>query len=168
MTGGIALGCDNNSGGIRKIYITDLCQIDSITEDSPDGEIQTITMESGALFYEFEFNKNTSSFTDDATVNLENGSLFYNQVVTLKIPRREKSKRDELALLMQKDLAVICLDGNGLYWFLGEVNGMRVTALPSTSGVTMADGSSYTITLTGQEPEAAREVDSTIIAALLV
>ena len=34
LTGGISLGCENNSGGIRKIYITDYVNITGTTEDA--------------------------------------------------------------------------------------------------------------------------------------
>lgn len=168
MTGGIAKGCDNNTGGVQKIYITDFCNLDSLTYTSgEEGVIASITLESGAQFYEFAFNRNTSSFTETATVSVENGSLFYNQTISLKIPRREYSKRDVLATLMQKDLAIIVQDQNGLYWLFGEQNGVLVTEIPSESGVAKGDFNGYTITLSGEEPEQAREVDSSIIAGLI-
>lgn len=168
MSGGIAKDCDNNIGGIQKLYITDFCNIDSISYTSPeDGSIADITLNSGTQFYEFEFNRNTSNFTDSAVVNPENGSLFYEQKVTLKIPRREKSKRNTLATLMQKDLAVIVKDQNGIYWLLGEANGLLVESLPSETGTAKGDFNGYTINLSGEEPVAAREVDESIISGLI-
>lgn len=167
ITEGIPKGCDNNAGGVVKIYITDFCNIDTITEDSPLGEITGITLESGASFYEFEFNRETSNFTENAVVNIQNGSLFYDQKITLKIPRREKSKRNTLATLMQKDLALIVLDSNGLYWLMGETDGVLVESLPSETGTAKGDFNGYTINLSGQESVQAREVDASIIAALI-
>ncbi len=165
LTGGIAKDCDNNLGGVKKIYITDFVNVLTVTETT--GTLTAITMASGTVFYDFEFNKNTSTFGEVATVSLENGSLFYDQTVTLKIPRREVSKRNTLKLLMQKDLAVIVLDSNDLYWYVGRTNGANVTELPSESGTAKGDFNGYTITIKGQEPEQAPEVDSTIIAGLL-
>ncbi len=165
LTGGILKDCANNLGGVKKIYITDFVNVLSVTETT--GTLTAITMASGTVFYEFEFNKNTSTFGEVATVSLENGSLFYDQTVTLKIPRREVAKRNVLKLLMQKDLAVIVQDENGLYWYIGETNGANVTELPSESGTAKGDFNGYTITMKGQEPEQAPEVDSAIIAGLL-
>ncbi len=168
LTEGIAKDCQSNSGGITKLYITDFSNISAIGTTA-SGIINSITMGGSPVskFYEFAFNRNTSSFTDNGVVNPQNGSLFYDQTVTLILPRKENAKRAVLALLMQKDLAVIAKDGNGLYWFLGETKGMYVSELPSESGVNTADGSKYTITLKGEEPAEASEVDSTIIAGLL-
>ena len=165
LTAGIPKGCDNNIGGIQKLYIIDHDSVLSKTEVS--GEITAISLASGTQFYEFAFNKNTSNFTDNATISQENQSLFYAQTVTLKIPRREVSKRNTLALLMQKDLDVIVLDQNGLYWYLGSQNGLRVSELPSESGTAKGDFNGYTITMVGEEPVQAYEVDSAIVPALI-
>lgn len=168
LTGGIAKGCENNTGGIQKIYIADACSVESIT--AANGEISDITMVTDSpapLFYEFSFNRNTSEFTENATVNVENGSLYYAQTVTLVIPRREVAKRNVLALLMNKDMAVIVKDQNGLYWYMGEVNGMLVTELPSGTGKAKGDLNGYTITLTGEEPAQAQQVEEAAVLAVI-
>lgn len=168
LTGGIAKGCENNIGGVQKIYITDLCNVDTITAaDGVISDINMITSSPVALFYEFSFNRNTSDFVENATVNVENGSLFYDQTVTLVIPRRESSKRNVLALLMQKDVAVIVKDQNGLYWYLGETNGLYVSELPSATGKAKGDLNGYTITLKGEEPAQAQEVDEAAVLAVI-
>lgn len=165
MTGGIPKDCSNNLGGIQKILVTDKENVVSTTEVG--GEITAITMATGEVYYEFVFNRNTSSFTDTATVGIENGTLFYNQVVSLVIPRRDKTKRAALALLMQKDLSVIVQDQNDKYWLLGKQNGLLVSEIVSGSGTAKTDLNGYTITLTGEEPEQAPEVSSSIIAGLV-
>ncbi len=156
LTDGIAKDCLNNIGGVTKIYITDFANVISNTKISE--VIQSFTMASATVFYEFAFNRNSSTFTENATVSVENGGVFYDQTVTLKIPRRESAKRDVLALLMQKELAVIVKDSNGNYWYPGEVAGCYVSELPSESGTAAADFNGYTITIVGQEKEAAREI----------
>jgi hypothetical protein len=165
MTAGIPKDCDNNLGGVRRIYITDFENVTSIT--AATGTISAFTMASGTVFYEFEFNKNTSSFAENATISIENGSLFYEQLVTLIIPRREVAKRNVLATLMQKDLAVIVLDQNGLYWYIGEANGANVSELPSTTGTAKGDANAYTITIRGEEPNQAQEASSAAVAAVI-
>ena len=86
ITGGIDKSCLNNTGGVATILITDACNIATIT--AATGSISAITMTGGALFYEYAFNKNTSSYSEDITINLENGSTFFAQSVNLVIPRR--------------------------------------------------------------------------------
>lgn len=165
LNSGIPKGCDNNTGGVSKVYITDHENVLSVTAAS--GTITAFNMDSGTVFYEFVFNKNTSSFAENAIVSLENGSLFYEQIVTLVIPRREVSKRNVLALLMQKDLAVIVKDANGLYWYIGQFEGANVTELPSTTGVAKGDANAYTITITGSEPAQAQEVDESAVLTVI-
>lgn len=165
LTGGIAKNCDNNLGGVTKVYITDFENVTGVTAAS--GEISAFTMASGTQFYEFEFNKNTSSLAENAIVSLENGSLFYEQIVTLVIPRREVAKRNVLKLLMQKELAVIVKDQNGLYWYVGEANGANITELPSTSGTAKGDANAYTLTIRAEEPEQAQEVDEAAVTAVI-
>lgn len=176
LNGGISLGCDNNSGGVRKIYITDFANITGITEQAggilvASGEvISNIALASGEQFYEFEFLRNTSSYQETATISLENGTTFYTQTITLVIPRREQAKRNKIALLAagQKKLAIIVQDSNSLYWYFGQEDGCIMTALDGGSGVAKTDANGYTITFTAEEPNQAPEVLDSIIAGLLV
>lgn len=165
LTDGIAKDCLNNIGGVVKIYITDFVNVSGLTKTGSD--ISAFTMASGTLFYEFSFNRNTSTFSENATVSVENGSLFYDQTVTLKLPRRESAKRDVLALLMQKELAVIVKDANGNFWYPGETKGVYVSELPSESGTAAGDFNGYTITIKGEEPTQAPEVTSGAVAAVI-
>jgi hypothetical protein len=169
ISGGIACGCENNLGGISEIYVIDFCSINTITTGtgSFDGVVTAISTTASACFYEYCFNKNTSSLTEQAIVSIENGSLFYQQIATVVIPRREVAKRNALAMLMQKNLGVIVKDQNGLYWLIGEQNGVNVTDVNSTSGVVKGDLNGYTITFTAEEPVQAKEVSSSIITALI-
>lgn len=168
LTGGIAKACGTNSGGIRKIYITDLCNVSSLTLSSPDEIIDNINMLSGTQFYEFAFNKNTSSFTEVTTGDQAAGTQVVTQTVTLVLAKREKSKRDVLKMLMGfKELAVIVLDSNGTYWLLGEVEGMVMTENNSQSGTTKTDANGYTITLVAEETEQANEVDEAAVLAVI-
>ena len=168
LTGGISKGCEGNQGGIKKIYITDFCNITGLTLNSPEGKIDTITMSPSTQFYEFEFNKNTSTYTENLTGDQANGVQVNTQTVTLKLARREKVKRDTLAQLMGfKDLAVIVLDNNGLYWLLGEKNGVVMTENNSENGTASTDFNGYTITLVGEEPVLANEVTASAVAAVI-
>jgi hypothetical protein len=168
LNGGITLGCDPNTGGVRKIYITDSINVSSVTENA-DEVITAIGMVSGTTYYDFQFNKNTSSYEENIEVNLENGSTVYNQSVNLVIPRREWQKRNTIALLAvgQKKLSIIVEDSNGLFWLFGRFEGMQVTEMTGGSGVVKTDLNGYTITFTGAEGVQAFEVDATVIPTIV-
>jgi hypothetical protein len=165
FSGGIAKNCDNNQGGLVKVLLTDFDNITSFTQSG--GTVSNITMASQSYFYEFEFNRNSATFTEDLVKSVEAGSALFEQTLTLTIPRRDVSKRNTLSLLTQRDLAVIIKDSNGLYWYPGEIEGMYLSESTSTSGTAKADGSNYVLTLKGFELERSAGVDAGIISALL-
>lgn len=165
FSGGIAKNCENNVGGLTKVYLTDFDNITGYTQSG--GTVSTITMASMSYFYEFEFNRNSATFTEDLVKSVEAGSALFEQTLTLTIPRREVSKRNTLSLLTQRDLAVIIRDSNGLYWYPGQVEGMYLSESTSTSGTAKADGSNYVLTLKGFEQDRSSGVTPGIIAALL-
>lgn len=168
LTGGIAKGCERNKGGIKKIYITDFENIQGLSLSSPGDEISTITMASGTVFYEYGFNKNSSTFQEDVTGDQGTGTQLNTQTVTLVLARREKTKRDNLQLFFGfKAVAVIVQDANDLYWLLGEDNGLVMTQNTSVSGTSASDANNYTITLVGEESDLANTVTAAAVASVL-
>lgn len=168
LTSGITKGCDNNVGGIKKIYLTELENIATITHGSPGDTITAITMDPGKVFYEFEFNKNTSTFTEVTSGDPSVGSEVCVQTTTLVLNRREQTKRDKLLLLGKfKELAEIVLDSNDKYWFLGETAGVILTEKNSENGTVKTDRNGYTLTFVGEEPEDACEVLSSVISTII-
>ena len=165
FSGGIAKDCNNNIGGLTKLYLTDFDNVVSYTESG--GTVSSIIMASASKFYEFEFNRNSATYTEDLVKSVENGAALFEQTITVNIPRRDVKKRNTLALLTQRDLAVIIKDSNGLYWFPGEEEGVYLSESTSTSGTAKADGSMYSLTLKGFELDRAPGVSSSIIAGLL-
>jgi hypothetical protein len=164
----IIKGCDNNIGSITKIYINDMSEvtIDPATDiDFALWLIEAITVSSP--FLEFEFRRNTSNYTEEAAIDLINGSSFVTQTINLMFHRREGEKSRAIKILGegQRDLSVIVLDGNGKYWYFENV---QVTAYAEGSGTAKADGSKYSLTLVAENEALAYEVDPAIIAGLLV
>jgi hypothetical protein len=164
---GIEKGCDNNMGGVKKVYITPFCNITGTTESA--STITVIGMASGTVFVEYAFNKNTANYVEDAAISMENGSTYHTVTTTLMIPRREAAKRTELALLAagQQDLALIIEDGNGLFWFQGLTNGANLSAMGEGSGAAKADGSKYSLTFLSEEPAQMPEVLASLIPNLI-
>jgi hypothetical protein len=168
LNGGINKSCDNNTGGVTNIYIADAPLVTGYTESN--GSISAITMSGSAVFYEYEFNRNTSSYEENITIDLANGTTYFAQKVMLVLSRREKTKREAIQKLIagQKELFIIVKDSNGLYWAFGKDQGCIVTELTGGSGINKGDANNYTISLTAEEADSAPEVDSAIIAGLLV
>ena len=163
----IVKGCDNNIGSITKIYINDLDNVTinpAIDIDLPNWIITAITVT--ADFEEFEFRRNTSNYTEEAAIDLINGSSFVTQTINLMFHRREGAKSRAIKILGegQRDLAVIVLDGNGKYWYFEKV---QVTAYGEGSGTAKADGSKYSLVLTAEAENLAYEVDPDVIPTII-
>ena len=124
----------------------------------------------GSLFYEFQFNRNTSSYEETINTSLENGTTFFEQRVNLVLSRREKLKREAIVDLAdsQKRLACIILDNNDIYWVFGIQDGIVLQELSGGSGVAKTDANSYNLTFVGQEAEQAYEIDPTLVASVIV
>lgn len=160
----ITKGCDNNIGGITAIYINDMDNITSTTEDTATWMIDAQAV--STPYEAFEFRRNTGNFTEDSAIDLANGSSFVTGTITLMFHRREASKSKAIKILGegQRDLAVIVKDANGKYWYFPMA---QLTATGEGSGTAKADGSKYSVTFVAENEFLAKEVDPTIIAGLL-
>lgn len=170
LNGGISLGCDNNIGGIKRLFLTEKSNVTSITLGSPTSEITAFTMAGSpaAKFYQFEFNKNTSSYTEEGISDQATGRDLYTQTINLVLNRREKTKRDTLLLLAKrKDLVAIIEDNNGLYKYFGETYGLNLTTVSGGSGVAKSDANQYVVTFVGEEPEEANFVTAAAVTAVI-
>ena len=165
----IVKSCDNNSGGIFKVYINQQDNIDGIEfAGAPNtwtiDEINLIV--GGDLYTEFEIRRNTGSYTEDAAIDLVNGSSYVTATISLMFHRRDQSKSQAIKVLGagQQYLNAIIQDANGKYWYFPY---LQLSAVGEGSGTARADGSKYSVTLIAENDFLAYEVDSTIIAALI-
>lgn len=170
LTSGLSKSCVNNVGGLNKIYVADFDNVTVATGASASGTIVTgITMAASTDFYQISVNKNTAKFDENTAIDLTNGTTVVNQIVTVVLHRRETTKREFIEKLVagQKQLSLILLDSNGIYWLVGLAEGAYVTAIEGGSGTTKTDANSYTITFTATELEQAFEIDPAIIASII-
>ena len=155
----ITKSCDNNSGGIKFIWLNEQA---NVTAATPTGwEVTTLT--SSPIYTAFEINRNTGSFTEETAVDLINGSTFVTQTITLMFNRRDKEKSEAIHVLGagQQYLAAVVLDANGKYWYFEN---LQLTATGEGSGTARADGSKYSVTLLAESEHLAYEVTANQIA----
>lgn len=165
LDAGIPEACLTSLGGCRNVYVTDACNVISVTET--DGLITAIQMASGTQFYKFAFARDGATYTEDGVFSPQNGTYFYDQTVTFTVPKRELSKRQVLRLLVVKKLLFIVEDANGNFNLGGRYFGAEQTAHTSTTGAARADANNYVITINSQEPEQAPFIDPAIVPALI-
>lgn len=167
LTGGIDLSCDNNVGGIKKIRFTEKSNVSSITLTSDEISAFNMAGSPPAKFYNFQFNKNTSSYTQEISYDQATGRKLTTITINLVLNRREKAKRDKLLLLGQlKDMVAIITDNNDINWYAGETFGINLTTEGGGSGVTKTDANQYVVTFVGEEPKPMNTATAAAVTAV--
>lgn len=161
ITSGFSLGCRDNTGGVRNIYILS-GSVDSVT-DASEGLISDIS--GSGVFYKFELFRQTSDFTETITATPENGTIVYDQAVNAVFFKLQSSTRNQVKVLAQNpDIKMVVEtnngsdDGVGKFFFLGQENGVQLLSGTGATGVNFADRNGYTLTFSGQEPFPASEI----------
>jgi len=164
ITSGFTLGCRDNSGGIKNIYILS-GSVAGITEVS-DGLISDIS--GSGTFYKFELTKNTGDLTEAPTPSLENGTVFYETTLNVAFHKLQSSIRNQVKVLAQNpDLKIIVETNNGIespytgrYFLVGRYRGATLSAGSATSGTAFGDANQYALTFQGLEPEPMDEIQT--------
>ena len=157
---GLTLGCrDASIGGIKAVYILGGSgnTIDSITT-SVDDQITAIS--GTGVMYKFELVKGSSSMEETISVNATSNSIVYQPSLTLNLPKWDNTLRNIwFELTKQPEFFVVVADNNSRYWFPGEVNGLTITDGSVFTGAAFTDANGSTMTATGGEPAATREIE---------
>jgi len=165
ITSGFTLGCRDNSGGIKNIYILS-GSVAGITEAS-EGLISDIS--GSGTFYKFELTKNTGDITETPTPSLQNGTVFYDQSLNVAFHKLQSSIRNQVKVLAQNpNLKIIVETNNGVespytgrYFLVGRYRGATLSAGSATSGTAFGDANQYALTFQGLEPEPMDEIQTT-------
>ena len=164
----IVKSCDNNSGGIEKIWVNQQDNISSIALDATNTwTIETITLAGGAPDYTpFEIRRNTGSYVEDAAIDLVNGSSYVTATISLMFHRRDQDKSQAIKILGagQQYLNAIVKDMNGKYWYFPF---LQLSAVGEGSGTARADGSKYSVTLIAENDFLAYEIEAAAVNAVI-
>jgi hypothetical protein len=164
LTQGYTFDCKDNIGGLKSVWFIGWNDVSSVTVAS--GLVSAITKSAGKVFYKYQLVRNTASFTENIAGSIENGTVVYNQELTVVINKMNVSMRNEILLLAQNNLMAVVEDQNGRYWLAGRYNGLDLLTGSSSTGTAQSDRNGYTLTFSGGEKELAPEVSSGIIAGL--
>lgn len=163
---GVGLDC-GNVGGLSKVYIADVQDVDAVTITS--GSVSAITMEAGKTFKTFSFRKGNAVMNITGTRDDAAGTNFVETSIEVSFNKMETAKRTEMQKIATGNTYAIVKDMNGLYWLVGysTLDTYANGNVSGTSGTNMGDANRYTLTLTAQTPELPLEVASGIISAIV-
>ena len=97
---------------------------------------------------------------------LENGTTFFEQVLTLELKSQDAATTKQIKLLSYGRPHVVVETNNGQYFIAGLLRGMDVTGGTIENGASLSDYNGYKITLSGQEKTPANHLDCATEAAL--
>jgi hypothetical protein len=163
ITDNILLDCIDGLGGIKAAWVGTNVAITS----SVGGTCGIVTGGTGSgTLFEFQFPKDTGSYTETTNIAPAAGTVFYQQDLALVFNKMDACKRDQLLLLAKnRDIKAIFQDSNDKYWLIGLTRGAQISAGGAVTGVAPGDANQYTVTISGQEPEGALELASPTVFA---
>ena len=152
---GRAFPCKDKIGGIKRVWIKEFASDDwgAITA----GEIAAGT---AITVFGFELTKNSGSFQQAVTASVENGTVFYSQVLELSLPNLVDTDNVEIADLLKARLTVIVQDVNDNYFAMGHTTGAEATGGTIGTGTAKGDFNGYQLQLTAEEVIPAPFVDA--------
>jgi hypothetical protein len=157
LTTGRKLACKDAVGGIRRIFLADYGTLGTATISNG-----YVTAFSGTYtLYQYDV-KSASGLEQTINSSDDNGTTFFEQVLTLVLTKLDPETQVELQKVITGRPHVFIEDNNGNYLSVGMTRGTMTTG-SITSGIALGDLNGYTLTITGQEPLMAQFVTSTLV-----
>lgn len=165
LTGLNTICKETSFGGIKEVLVALYDDVASTSVDSGTSML-TPTMVSGKKFKQYRLLKSTGGLSSTLNTSETSASYFTNEV-TLQFMKMETSKRLEIMALMMSACAVIVLDANGKYWYLGKDNYVECSAGSATTGTASSDANHYELTLSDTSAELPYEVPASAISSIV-
>lgn len=163
ITQGWQLGCRDNTGGVRRVYILS----GSVSKVVDNGSFLITAITGSGKFFAFEQVNQTANYTETINSSIENGTIFYQQDLTIQFHKYQDSLQNIISTLgKQPDAKIIVETQNGSndndarWFYLGQYNGATLSAGSGQTGTAYGDLNGYSLTFTAFEPEPAKEISA--------
>ncbi len=158
--------CTNGKGGIKSVLLFPLGNVISGIVTPGTNEVTTLTVSGETYLYKLK--SNLSSYTAPIKVDKNNGTLWYEQSLSMIIASDNKELRSEIHLLAQNEVVCLVENADGTIVALGFGEGLQIAdANEYTSGVLKSDRRGHVIVLNGMENDEVPDVDPLVYTALL-
>lgn len=167
ISSAFSLPCENSTGGIVNIWLTDKANVSSFTLSG--SSYNAVTMVSSAVFYKYEFEQDTAEYKE--TVSRENYSTVVNHELEFYLTKMNTTQRDALQDLIDSSvcgMVAICQDANGNKWVAGYseeqllARPLKVQSMEGTTGKAFTDGNGSSVMLASSDTEKARVFTGTV------
>jgi len=144
---GRSLPCRDALGGVKKVWIAPFT--DAMWSDVSSGEIPDSV--AALTLHDYVSPKNSSSLTQTVNSSVENGTVFYTQVLSLVLNKPVAADITEVQELGKGRLAIVVQDNNDNYFVLGHTRGCELTGGSVATGTAIGDLNGFTLEFTGEE-----------------
>lgn len=156
--------CKDSIGGLDAIYFVNFgIESSDITYTSGTDEISDINGVTSLYKYEL---KGTNSFEQTITSSRENGTTFFEQVLSIELKKQDLATTKTVKLLAYGRPHIVIRNRAGQFKIAGLLRGMDLTAGTISDGVAMGDFNGYKLTFTGMENVPANFLDASTEAEL--
>lgn len=160
--------CRDSVGGVPEVYLTEFANVPQANITASSGVITAASCLTGKRFFTYQLEKENGQFDSKEIVSVENGTLYNEMTLTFTLKKMSASLRNNIRTLAQNRLHIIVKDGNGTYWWMGQVNGADLTAGDGTTGKALGDMNGYSLTFVAKEPDAPNTISAALVAALQI
>lgn len=160
--------CKTGLAGVKKVWIKRFVGTEFDAPVNGESAANPIEPATTVEFFEFEPTRNAASLVATPTVSVENGSLYYAQVLDgLNFPVLTAADTAKFADLFKSRLLVIVQDANDNYLLMGRTMGVEATGGAFQTGAAAGDLHGYSIQFTVNEGEPPAHIDPDDSALLL-
>ena len=157
--------CTNGKGGIKSVLLFPVSAISGAI-GLTNNQITALAVTGETYLYKLK--SNLSSYTAPIKVNKDNGTLWYEQTLTMILSSDTKELRSEIHLLAQNEICALVEKADGTIVALGLEEGLQVNdGGDYTSGTVKSDRNGHTIVLFGMENNEVPDVASGVYTTLL-
>jgi len=162
---GRTLPCRDSVGGLKNVYFINYdASVTIDTASATDDSVASATSWAAtADAFKYEL-KGTSSLTTNIQASRENGTVAFEQVLELTLPKLSNDDNRAIKLLSFGRPRIVVEDYNGNYWLVGREHGADVTGGTVVTGSAMGDLSGYTLNFSAMEVMPPNEVTGTFPA----
>ena len=153
---GRSLPCRDALGGVKKVWIVSSFQADA-TKSFVDGMWSAVAggeipdASQATILKDYVSPKNTSSLTQTVNASVENGTVFYTQVLSLVCNKPVAADVAEIQNLAKGRLAIVVQDLNDNYFVMGHTRGCELTGGSIATGTAIGDLNGFTLEFTAEE-----------------
>lgn len=153
----INVECGNNIGGIKRVIAQNYVSVAGVTVT--DGKITAFSMANDAPeAATFDFRKQTGLLNSEYTIDDAAGVKYVTNTLSLRFAKMDTAKRTAFMAMANGELALIVLDNNGKYWYMGKDAAVTLSAGTATTGTNFGDANEYAPSLSDMAQEVPFEV----------